>query len=331
MNLLQLIEKLKKLSDFFYDNGIFDIYTNSKIYELLIANQLGHTIVNGHANSPDAYDKYDNYYEYKHYKKSSSNYTWTFNDYTAWTIRKLYHIKSVYFTVIDDQSVIPEIEAIYIVSGAEVAQYLSKKTLNIMNHRQMINISANQIIDQMNFEFIDKHDIQLLGFEHSFRGSIFRTALNEIFITAGEIEKLIHVDGILTSNKLWELLTACELGHSINPEQKKHDAYDKKGRTYEYKVSIRPGWTFQDISDNVLSSYLNDAGIILAEVNKREFVVKRIAECRPQAIVNILVKKLAAKKANYPNIRRLTANISLMDIRRMIETGDAKWIPRTYF
>jgi len=40
------INKLKKMSDFFNENGIFDIYTNSKIYEVLIANQLGHQIIN---------------------------------------------------------------------------------------------------------------------------------------------------------------------------------------------------------------------------------------------------------------------------------------------
>ena len=41
MDLRQLIERLKQLSDIFYDNGIEDIYTNSKIYEVLMSEQFG--------------------------------------------------------------------------------------------------------------------------------------------------------------------------------------------------------------------------------------------------------------------------------------------------
>ena len=77
------------MSDFFYANGIVDIYTNSKIFEVFIANQFGHQIINRHAYSPDAKDQYGNFYEYKHYKQSSSNHTWTFNDFTDRTIKKL--------------------------------------------------------------------------------------------------------------------------------------------------------------------------------------------------------------------------------------------------
>ena len=54
MELRQLINRLKALADYFFSNGIDDIYTNSKIYEVLIAEQFGHQIINGHANTPDA-------------------------------------------------------------------------------------------------------------------------------------------------------------------------------------------------------------------------------------------------------------------------------------
>ena len=54
MDLRQLIERLKQLSDIFYDNGIEDIYTNSKIYEVLMSEQFGHKIINGHVNTLDA-------------------------------------------------------------------------------------------------------------------------------------------------------------------------------------------------------------------------------------------------------------------------------------
>lgn len=297
---------------------------------MLIANQLGHQIINGHAYSLDAKDEGGNYYEYKHYKKSSSNHTWTFNDYSTLTIKRLYCIKAVYFVVINDKYVIPEIEKIYIVPDGAVAEYLKAKILSIENHRKMINISFNQIIDQMPYELIDKYEINKLNSENLWNSSIYHTAvneaLNEIFITAGEIEKIINVDGILTNNKLWELLVACKMGHKINPEQKKHDAYDKYVRTYGYKISIKPLWIFQDISNNVLESYLNDEKIILVVVDKRAFIVQHIAVCHPKAIIEILDKKLIDKKERFSEIRRLTASIGKKDIKRMTETGDAEWI-----
>ena len=89
MDLRQLIERLKQLSDIFYDNGIEDIYTNSKIYEVLMSEQFGHKIINGHANTLDAVDTEGNLYEYKHFKLSSTNHTWTFNDFSDATIAKL--------------------------------------------------------------------------------------------------------------------------------------------------------------------------------------------------------------------------------------------------
>ena len=66
-----------------------DIYSNSKIYEILIANQFDHRIIPGHSGSRDAKDLNGNEIEYKHYKESSSNHTWTFNDFSDTTIEKL--------------------------------------------------------------------------------------------------------------------------------------------------------------------------------------------------------------------------------------------------
>lgn len=71
MELKQLINRLKILADYFLSNGVEDIYTNSKIYEVLIAEQFGHQIINGHAYTPDARDEKGEFYEYKHYKVSS--------------------------------------------------------------------------------------------------------------------------------------------------------------------------------------------------------------------------------------------------------------------
>ncbi len=328
MKLDKSINKLKELSDFFCKNDIEDIYTNSKIYEVLIAYQLGHKIINGHAHTLDAIDQDGNTCEYKHYKKSSSNHTWTFNDYTDETIQNLHKVNSVYFVVIDDRAAIPKLKKIYVVSGKEVAKYLTRKKPSIKNHRKMMNISERKIVDNMSYKLLDKGEIKSLN---PTRESLYYTKLKEVFTTAREIEEEIKVNGILTSNKLWELLVACNLGHRINSEQKKHDAYDADDRTYEYKVSKKSTWTFQDISNNVLKSYLNDERIILAVVNKKTFVIKSIAACQPKAIVRILrkklkEKKLKEKKRKSKKIRRLTANIGMKDINQMLEAGDAEWI-----
>ena len=63
-------------------------------------------------------------------------------------------------------------------------------------------------------------------------------------------------------------MVAYELNHNVNSEQRKHDAYDEWGRTYEYKVSSDPRWTFQDITQNVLDGYLDDEKIVLQGIQK---------------------------------------------------------------
>ena len=140
----QLLDNLKRLSDYFSSIEIDDIYTNSKIYEVLMAHSFNHKIINGHAHTPDAEDEFGNLYEYKHFKVSSSNHTWTFNDFSDKTIEHLNEIAYVYFSIIDDTIIVPKIAKTYIVSGKEVSRYLVSATLDIQNQRKMINISETQ-------------------------------------------------------------------------------------------------------------------------------------------------------------------------------------------
>lgn len=310
----KLFEKLKQLQDVFYKNGISDIYTNSKIFEILLAEQFQHKIVNGHANSLDAMDNEGNYYEYKHYKLSSSNHTWTFNDFTDRTINNLCNVKTIFFVVIDDANIVPQINKIYAISGADMAQYLEEKTRGIKNKRKMINISEHQIITNLYYELIEP--------EVTYCSDL----LSSVFDTVHKIEKITGINGILTSNKLWELLVARELKHSINPEQKKHDAIDDKGKTYEYKVSIKNIWTFQDISDNVLENYLMDEGIVLACVDKTNFCIKSVYICNPEALVLIIKNKRDFRLSSPREIRRLSETIGMTDVKKMIDNGDAKWV-----
>ena len=314
MQLWQLIQRLKELSDIFEERGISDIYTNSKIYEVLMAEQWGHVLINGHAHTPDAMDYDQKYYEYKHYKTSSSNHTWTFNDISGATIKNLNLIEKVLFAVIDDSNIVPRIDRIYSVSGAEVAEYLKRNIVYIENDRDMMNISPRQIIENMKYNIIypDRKNISM--------------ELEEVFCCVNEIEEIINVRGLLTSNKLWELLVACKMRHYINPEQRRHDAFDELGYTYEYKVSSNKNWTFQDISENVLNGYLEDNKVILAIVDKRRFVVTGICACEPEAVVSILRCKLEKRMRDGKNLKRLSAGIGIGDINIMIEKGDAEWV-----
>lgn len=311
MDLWQLIERLKQLSDIFYTSGIEDVYTNSKIYEVLMSEQFGHKIINGHAKTLDAVDMDGNLYEYKHFKLSSSNHTWTFNDFTDATIEKLYDVKEVYFAIINDAPIIHEVKEVYIVQGAAVAKYLENSTTNILNHRKMINISRHQIVNNMRYNVIRPNPVKVSN------------VLRDVFTVANEIELVTGIRGILTSNKLWELLVSGELGHRINPEQRKHDACDQQGRTYEYKVTKKYSWKFQDISENVLESYMQDEKIVLAVVDKKEFIVENVYICDPKAIVTILKNKLSLSFEQREVVRRLEATINIGDVRNMIDRGEA--------
>ena len=312
MNIYKLLERLREISDTFAANGILDIFTNSKMFEVIISEQFGHSLINGHANTPDAINEDGEIFEYKHFKLSSSNHTWTFNDFSDNTIRNLNGISYVIFAVIDDTVMIPYVYRTYFVSANEVSDYLYEATVRIENTRDMINISPHQIEMNMQYSIIEpKQIIHSKLVEHTFK-------------TINEIEKITGINGLLTSNKLWELLVSLEVKHMINPEQKHHDAIDEFGNTYEYKVSAeKHSWTFQDISTNVLNSYLNDDKIVLAIVNKREFVVNSIYFCNPNAVVRILRYKLQKKMEISAHVTRLSVGFAKRDLVELMENGEA--------
>lgn len=187
-------------------------------------------------------------------------------------------------------------------------------TLEIQNKRKMINISENQIKNNMSYEIKSSYN-----HEHWIE-------LEDVFLTAYKLEEALNIQGILTSNKLWELLVALKLNHTVNSNQKKHDAFDEYGYTYEYKVSSKAKWTFQDISENVLRSYLLDRYIILAVVNKKSFIVEKVCACNPDVVVSILKYKLSEKIKNNEEVKRLSAGIGMTDVNCMLEKGNAKWI-----
>lgn len=298
--------------DFEMNRGISDIFTNSKIYEVVISEQLDHHIINGHAHTFDAEDSDGHIFEYKHFKLSSSNHTWTFNDFSSLTINHLRQIDYVIFAIIDDFQEVPVMTQYYSVPAIDVSDYLIENTPSIRNTRSMINISPHQIE-----HILFQSPVYVDAFYNS-------ALLRRTFHIASELTRLTGVDNILTSNKLWELLVSIELGHSINPEQKKHDATDIHGNTYEYKVSAKRSWSFQDISDNVLSGYLDDTSIILATVDKKTFSVLHIYECSPQAIVSILKDKLEYSYSHKAHITRRFESIGVRDLNNLLSSGNAR-------
>ena len=313
MDLKYYIDKLHDYSTFFMKNRmITDIYTNSKIFEVVMAEQLNHTIINGHSHTPDATDSSGLIYEYKHYKITSTNHTWTFNDVSIATISKLSEIDYVVFAEIDNTTIVPCISKMYMVPSKTVQDYLSKKMQFITNTRAMINISSHQI----------EKDMQ--AYPAVIPPCSFSNELKEVFETANVVENLTGIPDILTSNKLWELLVGMKLHHKINPEQNRHDARDQDGQTYEYKVYTKPSWSFQDISNKVLDGYLNDKAIILAVVDKSNFDVTSIYSCNPNAIVDILKTKLQRRTQKSPSTRRLIACINKSDLGRLLNNNNAK-------
>lgn len=315
MNIYKQINELKKISDIFAECGINDVFTNSKMYEVIIAEQFGHELINGHANTPDARNCFGEIFEYKHFKISSSNHTWTFNDFSDNTIEKLNDISYVIFAIIDDTVKVPYVYKAYLVPANEVSNYLMCATTNIENTRDMINISQRQIEVNMNYNIVEIDEI------------VHSKLVMHAFEIIEKIEVITEINGLLTSNKFWELLVALELGHKINPEQKHHDAFDKFGNTYEYKVSAeKHSWTFQDISDNVLNSYLSDNKIVLAIVDKKQFVVEKIYVCEPAAVVRVLRYKLKNKLEKREHITRLSVGFAKRDLMELIDDGEAECV-----
>ena len=294
-----------------------DIWSNSKIFEIIIANSLNHILIPGHSGSKDAKDIYENEFEYKHYKETSSNHSWTFNDFSDDTIASLKNVKSVIFAHIDDKNFTEpgKFDWYYAVPGEVMSNYLIKYTATIKNNRKMINISPNQIENRFKImkTYVSETDSNNLYTNH----------LLIITQIIRELEEITQTKNILTSNKFWELLVALELNHTVNSEQGgregAHDAFDKFGKTYEYKVSKNHSWNFQDISENVLNKYYNDEAIILAVVDKTNIKVTNIYTTSPSLVVPRLKEKLnlKIKKKDLAGekIRRLQASLNKSDLK----------------
>jgi hypothetical protein len=309
-----LLAKYRDIQNDFYTNfNVNDIFSNSKIYEILIANSLAHNLIPGHSGSKDAIDDNGNEYEYKHYKESSSNHTWTFNDFSDTTIEKLSLCSYVVFAHIDNSLSPPIFDWCYKVPGKVVSEFLEEATLRITNKRKMINVSKKNIEN-------------IMGFKRTLiktptKGRYSRW-INNIYKISDELEKCTNVDQLLTSNKIWEVVVAVELNHNVNSEQGgrsgAHDAFDKNGNVYEYKVSKNYSWNFQDISENVLNKYLNDKSIILAIVDKQNTQVKHIYEANPMQVIKRLKDKLKEKEIRFAlknkMIRRLQVSLSKGDL-----------------
>lgn len=314
----ELITKLQVIQEqFFVKFGVNDVISNSKIYEVLIANALDHDLIPGHSGSRDAKDS-EGEYEYKHYKESSSNHTWTFNDYSNSTIRKLFTIKAVIFAHIQDKDLtIPNFDWYYEVPGKVIGQFLKDKTPIIKNNRKMLNVSSKQV---ENFMGIRK-STALIDSKGKYTGW-----LKKIFDLARKFENATGTKGVLTSNKIWEVLVAAEFDHTVLSEQSAHDAVDKEGNYYEYKVSKTLNWNFQDISNAVLKKYLRDKAILMAKINKQNMTIEKVYYMDSPKAVRMLRRLLKLKKAGYKLIGKELRRLQVSVGPRIIKLSGAKLI-----
>ncbi len=296
--------------------GEYNIYSSSKIYEIIIANMLEHHILAG-AHGADAYDDSKNHYEYKHYKESSSNHTWTFNDYTDKTLSEL-KSRTVIFAHINDINSTNPLEYVdwyYKVDGKVIARYISNWSQNSGNKRKMINISVSQLESDCNAEKICVNSDNLEG--------RYSNYIIKIFECIDYLEKFTKTTNLLTSNKLWELFLANGLNHKINSKQGgmggKHDAQDSQNRKYEYKISQSTLWTFEDVSDDVIANMRLLDGIYLSQIDKRKFEIKKILLLDTNKTMNFIKKKrdimIAEKNKSNILIRRLNVSISLNEVK----------------
>ena len=297
--------------------GVNDIFSNSKFYEIIIANQLEHTPIPGHSGSRDARDINGNEIEYKHFKETSSNHSWTFNDFSDNLISHMHEYSFVFAHIDDKNYKYPGImDWYYLVNGAIMEKYLSVATQKITNSRKMINVSPKQL-EELG---IHKHYANATAAKE-YEG-VFKNHLLRISSISERLEKLTGVDKILTSNKLYELLVALKMNHKVNPENGgrlgAHDAEDKYGNTYEYKVYKTRNWNFQDISDAVLDKYLLDKKIILAVVDKEKLKVEEIYSADPSELVPIIRQKLQKRieklEAEGRTLRRKQISLNYSDV-----------------
>ncbi|MEW5897382.1 MAG: hypothetical protein AB1668_06825 [Nanoarchaeota archaeon] len=322
--LKELLGRLKEIQDIFYKKyGVNDIYSNSKIFEILIANELNHILIPGHSGSKDAKDEAGGEFEYKHFKETSGNHSWTFNDYTDTTIAGLANIKGAIFAHIDDTKFPPKLDWYVLVNGKQCSKYLKDRTEDLLerkpkgfvNKRKMINFSALQLERDLH---LSKTNVR--GINKSGRYYLW---LKEIFEIAHQIEEITGITQILTSNKFWELLVSLKLGHQVLSEQAGHDAIDSEGNLYEYKISKNHSWNFQDISENVLKKYEKDKAIILATVNKEKMEILNIFYADSLKVIQRLREKLDEKRERYSEkggLRRLQVSLSKGDLEKIEAT-----------
>jgi hypothetical protein len=315
LNLQKLLEEMRVIqTSFMVKYKVDDIWSNSKIFEIVIADSLDHQLIPGHSGSKDAKDLEGNEFEYKHFKFTSSNHSWTFNDYSDSTIESLNKSNiRVIFAVIDDTTNRPVLNNYFDIQGQIISKYLKNATKKIKNARKMINVSSTQI---EKYELGESKDYKKIS------SGPYCKELKNIFSITSQIEDNLQMKNILTSNKFWELIVSIPLNHSVNSEQGGRegafDAFDANGNTYEYKVSKNRSWNFQDISPNVLNKYLSRKSIVLAVVNKSELNVAEIYFADPKEVVKRLKSKLAEKETRFhaegKELRRFQVSLSQADL-----------------
>lgn len=309
--ILQLSGDLLNLQKYFLAQyGVDDIFSNSKIFEILTADSLGHTLIPGHSGSRDARDRDGGEIEYKHFKETSSNHSWTFNDFSDTTIEKLNDTKAVLFTHINDVKGFYEFDWYYEVKGSAMAEYLANATLSIKNTRKMINVGPKQLETKLG--------VSKIYVKQGIKGQ-YTEDLNKIYTAIKNMEQESGVSNILTSNKIWELLTSIHLGHNVNSEQGgregAHDAFDENGNQFEYKISKSTSWNFQDISENVLAKYEGLKNFILAIKDVDSVSIKTIYVVDVKVLHRIR-QKLEEKKIKKGGVlRRLQVSLTLRDIK----------------
>jgi transcriptional regulator with XRE-family HTH domain len=312
--ILGLANELLELQRYFYSQyNVDDIFSNSKIFEILIADSLGHILIPGHSGSRDARDQQGGEIEYKHFKETSSNHSWTFNDFSDTTIEKLNDTKYVLFTHINDTDGFYNFDWYYQVEGAVMAKYLKEATTSIQNTRKMINVSARQLESRLG---IQKTTVKKIT------NGTYTKDLDRIYSTIKAMEAESNVKNILTSNKIWELLTSVHLNHNVNSEQGgrvgAHDAFDEDGNQFEYKISKATNWNFQDISENVLTKYEELKYFILALKDVDTVSIKKIYVVNTNLLTRIREKLEEKKLKKGKDLRRLQISITLKDIKPFI-------------
>ena len=311
---LKSVESLLNIQKAFRNKyHVDDIFGNSKVFEIVIANRLDHILIPGHSGSRDCHDAKGNIFEYKHYKESSSNHSWTFNDYSQSIFDKMrkenYNIiyahmndtnglsRQAFKTETPNIIQFPSLDWYYEIPGFLMANYLEDKTKKISNARKMINVSCNQLEKYFDEQYNLRRTPTI-----KFNDGRYSDDLNLIFNEIQNLEKETKVVNLLTSNKIWELITSVYLNHNVNPEQGgrlgAHDAYDEYGNQFEYKISKSESWNFQDISEAVLEKYKSVEGFILVTKNVETMSINTIFNCGNN-LLDKIKEKMKAKANKY--------------------------------